>query len=337
MAAGLVAAVAAAAMLTAAAAAGAAASAPAGLYALKSAQGATWLARVLPNGTVVRVGSAGANSSWLSTQGLSVLDAARGELLAILADERDHNNPSLFRFSLATGDIAGVVPLPIKNGDTIGVGQIIALAPAATSEVLIGGSLATGEEVVGAVDRASGAFRVIGRLNSSREEVDIGCAVGSLDAAQGALFFGGLAPAPPYARFVLRVNLTDGAVSHVANPASHRISSYALDPATGLIVGLGSHGQQEEIIVASLDTRNETLSVIGSVPLTVLQYNLAGIVALDTARQELTWLGAANSDGPWDLVATSLASGAPITSQVQLCATLGQCEQFAALVFYGGG
>lgn len=317
-------------------AATAAATAPAGLYALKSAQGATWLARVLPNGTIVRVSSAGANSSWVATQGLSVLDPARGEMLTILADTRDHNNPSLFRFSLETGNITGVVPLPIKNGDTIGIGQIIALAPAATSEVLIGGSLASGAVVIGAVDCASGAFRVISSLNSSREEIEVGCSVGSLDVGQGALYLGGVAPDPPYARFVLRVNLTDGAVSRVVNPAAHRISSYALDSTTGLIVGLGSHGQQEEIIVASLDTRNETVSVIGAVPLKVLQYNLDGIVALDTTRQELVWLGASNSDGPWDLVTTALTSGAPITSQVHLCATLGECEQIVALAYYGG-
>jgi len=157
-----------------------AAAAPAGVYALVNGGGTgAWLARVLANGTVARVGPGGASSSWAPGQGLAVLDPTAQQLLAVLGDERARNAPSLFAFDLETGEVSSVHPLPFVSGDTVGIGQLISLAPS-PEEALVGGVLATGEQVIGAVNRTSGAFREIRRLNATTEEIAITCSRGAL-------------------------------------------------------------------------------------------------------------------------------------------------------------
>ena len=313
------------------------AAAPAGVYALMNSGGTgAWLARVLQNGTLARVGPGGANSSWAPGQGLAVLDPAAGQLLAILGDEHARNAPSLFFFDLATGDVASVLPLPFVSGDTIGAGQLVSLAPS-PGEALVGGFLATGEQVLGAVDRKSGAFREIGRLNATTEEIAIGCSRGALGVdgdGASALVFGGLDPRPPYKRLVLRLTLSGahaGKLTRADNSDSHQISSYSSDARTGDIVGLGSRGQEEETIVARLPPGNLTAAVIGAVP--SLTVSLAGLAALDSANSALAWVGAVDADHPFFLIFNSLAPGAPELSRAEVCVSLEKCPLWSIDVY----
>jgi len=317
--------------------AAAAAVAPAGVYALVNGGGTgAWLARVLANGTLARVGPGGANASWAPGQGLAVLDAAAGQLLAVLGNERARNAPSLFAFDLATGDVASVLALPFVSGDTIGVGQLVALAPS-PGEALVGGFLATGEQVIGAVDRTSGAFREIGRLNATTEEIAITCSRGALavdgDGAH-ALLFGGLDPRGSYERLVLRLTLSGvnaGKLTRADNAASHRILTYSANARSGDIVGLGSRGDAEETIVVRLQPGNLTTAVIGAVP--ALSVSLDGLAALDAANNALVWVGAADADKPFFLVSNSLAPGAPEISRVQVCVSFEKCPLWSIDVF----
>ena len=323
--------------LVGAATTAACASAPAGVYALVNDGGTgAWLARVLANGTLARVGPGGANASWAPGQGLAVLDPTAGQLLAILGDEHDHNAPSLFFFDLGTGDVASVLPLPFVNGDTIGVEQFVSLAPA-PSEAIVGGQLVTGEQVIGAVNRKSGAFREIGRLNASNTEIAISCSRGTIAAdADGApaVFFGGLDPKPPYARLVLRLTLSGagaGRLTRAQNPDSHQIYSFSTDPRTGDVVGLGSRGQEEEEIVARLSPGNMTSSLVGAMP--SLTVNLNGLAAIDVANNALAWVGAKDADSPFLLVTNSLAPGAAELSRVQVCESLEKCHIWSIDVY----
>ena len=311
--------------------------APAGVYALVNGGGTgAWLARVLANGTLARVGPGGANSSWAPGQGLAVLDPAAGQLLTILGDEHNDNAPSLFFFDLATGDVASVLPLPFVNGNTIGLEQFVSLAPE-PSEAIVGGQLATGEQVIGAVDRKSGAFREIGRLNASTTEIAISCARGAIAAdADGApaVFFGGLDPNPPFARLVLRLTLSGagaGKLTRAGNPDTHQIYSFSTDPRTGDVVGLGSRGQEEEEIVARLSPRNMTTSLKGAMP--SLTVNLDGLAAIDVANNALAWVGAKDADSPFLLVSNSLAPGAAELSRVEVCESLDKCHIWSIDVY----
>ena len=309
--------------------------APAGVYALVNS-GGTWLARILPNGTVARVGPGGANASWAPSQGLAVLDPSAAALLTILGNEKDHNAPSLFTFDLATGDVTAVVPLPFVNGDTIGVEQFVSLAPD-PGEAIVGGTVVTGDQVIGAVDRHSGAFREIARLNGSDTQIAISCSRGTIAAgADGApaVLFGGLDPKPPYARLLLRVTLSGagaGRVTRVINPDSHQIYSFSTDPLTGDVVGLGSRGQEEEEIVARLSPRNMTTSLVGAMP--SLTVNLDGLAAIDTAGNALAWVGAVDADSPFLLVRNSLEPGAAELSRVQVCVSLEQCNLWSLDIY----
>jgi len=280
------------------------------------------LLRVAPNGARTAVGPPFGNASFTPTQGVSAVDAAARVLYTILTDEHAHNKPSLYGLSLTTGAIVTAVPLPLVNGDSIGEGQVIGLVRA-TGDVIVAGSDDKGGVGVYAVTPASGSIRVVAELNASAVQISPGCSHVAHDPATNELFFGGY-DTGDYSRLILRVNLATGALKRIANPEGHRISGFSFDEVTGTVVGLGSRGEDEEIILAQINTTSLATTVFGAVP--SVADSSSGLEALDAAAGTLTWLGGNDTDTPFSLIVSELRAGAPVASSVEVCATFDSCD-----------
>jgi len=118
--------------------------------------------------------------------------------------------------------------------------------------------------------------------------------------------------------------LASSALTRIANPEAHEISGFSFDDVTGTVVGLGSRGENDEIVLAQINTTSLATTVFGAVPSIV--YSSSGLEALDAAAGTLTWLGGNDTDTPFSLVVSELKPGAPIASSVEVCKTFDSCD-----------
>jgi len=143
------------------------------------------------------------------------------------------------------------------------------------------------------------------------------------DPVTNELFFGGY-DSVDYSRLILRVNLATGALKRVANPEEHEISGFSFDEMTGTVVGLGSRGENEEIILAQINTTSLETTVFGAISSII--YSSSGLEALDASAGTLTWLGGNDTDTPFFLVVNELKPGAPIASSFEVCRSFDSCD-----------
>ena len=295
-----------------------------GIYSLAQTNNNTiTLFHISLDGTRTPIGTPLFNSSFIPSQGLSVLDTERAILYTILAESFHNNQPSLVSIILSTGIVKNIIPLPLVNGVSIGMGQVIALIPS-SGDILVAGTNVEQNEAIYRVNPSNGTIHLITTLNASIATIAPTCAVGAYDPIDNTLYIGADGPAPNYDRLALRIDIPNGTMKKIRNPESGQILSYFYNTITDTIVGLGSKGAKEETIIAQLFTTNNTIAIIGTIP--SLLYDIAGFQAVNITANTLAWIGSANADGPYSLVVNSLHPGAPIVSQAEICKTLEDCN-----------
>ena len=298
-----------------------ASAASAALVSIARHGGGLALFRVFHNGTSAPLGAPFASAPLAPTQGLSAIDSGARVLYTILANESARNRPALYGVSLVTGAVVSITALPIVNGDSIGAGQALGLIRA-TGDVVVVGTDAAGNTSFYLATPASGAVRPIATLDASLGLAP-SCSHVAHDPASNALFFGGYANDAEYTRLALRMEVSTGAVERIANPEGRRISGYSFDAVSGNVVGLGSHGPNDDMIIAQLSTTNLSVSSLGAVP--EFAYSASGLEALDAAGGTLTWVGGNDTTTPFFLVVNELSAGVPVASAAEVCKTFDSC------------
>jgi len=290
-----------------------------GYYSLISDSKGLYLANVFLNGTTKRIGTQVVNNSFSPSQGLSALDSSKGILYTILADTRiSGNRPFLFSISLSSGSVLGEpFPLPFTDGNVIGVGQVISLLPS-TGEVIVGASSAdNGYANFYLINSTTGSSRIFASINASVASI-------APDTDYAAHLNGFLyvdTYGPDDNRLILRVDVETGAAIVYPNDLSFRISSFSIDGET--LVGLGSLGDTEKIIIARFFPSNGTIVSIGSVPQYL--YTIGNLNARGENTDVLAWIGLQDTEYPCYIILSSLSDGAKNLSQAIICESFEKC------------
>ena len=278
------------------------------LYGLNQAQ---QLFRLAPNGSHQILSDP---SPFLTAQQLSCVDAVRG-IFYYIGYSRDTQSPYLIGLSLANGSSLYLTPLPFFDGTYIGVGQYLAVEPASAS-VFVGGQDANRNHIMGLVAPGSGKFEVLANLTSTLRDVFGGTSV--FVPATNELWF-------ELDLDIMILSLATRKVEVLPVSADYEILGMNLDPASGVVVGLGGGPGQGVRTVVALHPSNRTITVTGQVPAYAQQ--MGGITAYDWIAKTVFWMGQKTGADPtsqWFLVQNEAAGGrtvsaAPLCGNGQLC------------------
>jgi hypothetical protein len=289
--------------------AGAAAAAfPPSLYGLNPA---AQLFRLAPNGSHEILSDP---SPLQIAQQLSCVDAPRG-IFYFIGFSPSAQSPYLVGLSLASGSTLSQTPLPFLDLQYVGIGQYLAVEPASAA-VFVGGQDANRNHIIGLVTPSSGRFEVLANLTSSLRDVFGGSSVFVPETNE--LFF-------ELDQDLMILSLATRKVEVLPVSASYEILGLNLDPATGVVVGLGGGPGQGVRTVVALHPANRTITQTGEVPAYAMQ--MGGITAYDWTARSVFWIAQRTGADPtaqWYLVQNAAEGGgtlsaAPLCGNGQLC------------------
>lgn len=281
-----------------------------------------WLQQIHSNGTITSISSI-CNASFLGTQALSTLDNTRGILYTVIADSHHLNEPYLIGISLKNATIVSYVRLPFVNGNTIGIGQLLAIIPS-KGTVLATGADSLNRQLLIDIDPSSGTYTILQNLNTSRYTFSVASSKMVYIPSTNEVYFG-MDAALTYDRLILCINVTvNGTIKVIPNLADHRLYTYNYDPLTGDIFGIGSKGANDDItIIVRLFTNNHTFVSLGEIP--KYMYTIGGIDTLNITGRSVFLVADQTGNDPFQLINAELSTDVPIISKYPFCKSVESC------------